>query len=83
MWKKHNEWAYLTDTDGHGTFKLRVVMWKSVIRGSLGIMKATAASCVKKTRFQKPSAGFGLEEDQTPELGQKPTLHSWDNCHDM
>ena len=29
----------------------------------------------------KPSAGFGLEEDQTPELEQKPTLHSWDNCH--
>ena len=43
-------------------------------------MKAAAASCVGKQDL-KPSAGFGLEEDQTPELGQKPALHSWDNYH--
>lgn len=38
-----------------------------------GIMKrATAASCVKKTRF-KTSAGFGLEENQTPRAGRTET----------
>lgn len=45
----------------------------SVIRGSPGIMKATAASCVKKTRF-KPSAGFGLEGRSDTRAGAETNL---------
>lgn len=67
-----------------GTFKLRVVMWKGVSlerKPRNYIAGRQLLPAVLGKQDLKPSAGFGLEEDQTPELEQKPTLHSWDNCH--